>query len=223
MKIEDYGLIGDLRTTALVGRDGSIDWLCLPVTDSAACFAALLGSEPNGRWLLAPSGHARRVSRRYRENTLVLETDFHTDSGAVRVIDFMPLRDRETPQLIRIVEGLAGNVPMQMRLLPRFDYGSLAPWLEPCPDGIIALAGPERTASFDVDRGRLRGRRSAGGVRHQRGRARALLARLVSVVCRRADGRATRTPRSPAPRHGGASGRRAAAMAVPDATRSCDR
>ncbi len=142
MKIEDYGLIGDLRTTALVGRDGSIDWLCLPVSDSAACFAALLGSEPNGRWLLAPSGHARRVSRRYRENTLVLETDFHTDSGAVRVIDFMPLRDRETPQLIRIVEGLAGNVPMQMRLLPRFDYGSLAPWLEPCPDGIIALAGP---------------------------------------------------------------------------------
>ena len=81
MKIEDYGLIGDLRTTALVGRDGSIDWLCLPVTDSAACLAALLGSERNGRWLLAPRGGARRVSRRYREGTLVLETDLWTDHG----------------------------------------------------------------------------------------------------------------------------------------------
>jgi GH15 family glucan-1,4-alpha-glucosidase len=94
MKIEDYALIGDLRTTALVGRNGSIDWLCLPRTDSAACFAALLGSAEHGRWLLCPSVPVSRVSRRYREGTLILETDFETDSGAARVIDFMPLARR---------------------------------------------------------------------------------------------------------------------------------
>ena len=110
MKIEDYALIGDLRTTALVGRNGSIDWLCLPRTDSAACFAALLGSEEHGRWLLCPSAPVRQVSRRYREGTLILETDFETDTGAARVIDFMPLRNGGAPQLVRIVEGLHGEV-----------------------------------------------------------------------------------------------------------------
>jgi GH15 family glucan-1,4-alpha-glucosidase len=94
VKIEDYALIGDLRTSALVGSNGSIDWLCLPRVDSAACFAALLGSEQNGRWLLCPSAPVRRVSRRYREGTLILETDFETDTGTARVIDFMPLRKR---------------------------------------------------------------------------------------------------------------------------------
>jgi GH15 family glucan-1,4-alpha-glucosidase len=101
MKIEDYALIGDLRTSALVGKNGSIDWLCLPRTDSAACFAALLGTEEHGRWLVSPSDPVRRVSRRYREGTLILETDFHTDAGAVRVIDFMPLRTGGAPQLGR--------------------------------------------------------------------------------------------------------------------------
>ncbi|MDQ3162944.1 MAG: DUF5911 domain-containing protein, partial [Actinomycetota bacterium] len=90
MRIEDYGLIGDLQTAALVGRNGSIDWLCFPRFDSGACFAALLGDEDNGRWLLAPAGEVRRVERRYREHTLVHELDFHTDEGSVRVIDFMP-------------------------------------------------------------------------------------------------------------------------------------
>ncbi|MCW3057639.1 MAG: glycosyl hydrolase family 15 [Solirubrobacterales bacterium] len=141
MKIEDYALIGDLRTSALVGRDGSIDWLCLPNTDSAACFAALLGSHEHGRWLVCPSMAVSETSRRYREGTLVLETDFETDAGAVRLIDFMPLRDGGAPQLVRIVEGLRGEVPMLMECVARFDYGSLAPWVEPTADGILALGG----------------------------------------------------------------------------------
>jgi GH15 family glucan-1,4-alpha-glucosidase len=141
VKIEDYALIGDLRTTALVGRDGSVDWLCLPQTDSAACFAALLGSEEHGRWLICPSEPVRHVSRRYREGTLILETDFHTDSGVARVIDFMPLRNGGAPQLVRLVEGLRGEVPMRMQFIARFDYGSLVPWVEHTADGILALGG----------------------------------------------------------------------------------
>jgi GH15 family glucan-1,4-alpha-glucosidase len=141
VKIEDYALIGDLRTTALVGRNGSIDWLCLPQTDSSACFAALLGSEEHGRWLMRPSEPVRKVSRRYRDGTLILETDFETDGGAVRVIDFMPLRNGGAPQLVRIVEGLRGEVPMRMQFIARFDYGSLVPWVERTADGILALGG----------------------------------------------------------------------------------
>jgi GH15 family glucan-1,4-alpha-glucosidase len=141
VKIEDYALIGDLRTTALVGRDGSIDWLCLPQTDSSACFAGLLGSEEHGRWLICPSEPVRKASRRYREGTLILETDFETDSGAVRLIDFMPLRNGGAPQLVRIVEGLRGEVPMRMQFIARFDYGSLIPWVERTADGIVALGG----------------------------------------------------------------------------------
>ena len=142
VKIEDYALIGDLRTSALVGRNGSIDWLCVPRTDSAACFAALLGNEDNGRWLLSPSAPVRRVSRRYREGTLILETDFETDTGTARVIDFMPLRDGGAPQLVRIVEGLHGEVAMHMQFIARLDYGSLVPWVERTADGILALGGP---------------------------------------------------------------------------------
>src|SRR6476659_7651739 len=100
MKIEDYGLIGDLQTAALVGRNGSIDWLCLPRFDSASCFAALLGDERPGRWLIAPAGDTASISRRYRPGTLILETDFETADGAARVIDFMPRRGGRAPQLI---------------------------------------------------------------------------------------------------------------------------
>jgi GH15 family glucan-1,4-alpha-glucosidase len=142
VKIEDYALIGDLRTTALVGRNGSIDWLCLPYTDSAACFAALLGSHEHGRWLLCPSVRVSEVSRRYRDGTLILETDFETEDGAVRVVDFMPLRNGEAPQLVRIVEGLHGEVPMRMQFIARLDYGSLIPWVERTADGILAMGGP---------------------------------------------------------------------------------
>ena len=126
MRIEDYGLIGDLQTAALVGRDGSIDWLCFPRFDSGACFAALLGTDGNGRWLLAPDCGIDRVERRYRERSLVHELDFHTEHGVVRVIDFMPPRGTD-PDVVRIVEGLEGSVPMRMELVIRFDYGSDRP------------------------------------------------------------------------------------------------
>src|SRR5213083_651415 len=111
LRIEDYALIGDCHTAALVGRDGSIDWLCLPHFDSGACFAALLGGPENGRWLIQPDATVLGTTRRYRPNTLILETDFETDAGAVRIIDFMTPRDAE-PDLIRIVEGLRGEVRM---------------------------------------------------------------------------------------------------------------
>jgi len=144
MKIEDYALIGDLQSAAaLVGRNGSVDWLCLPRFDSASCFAALLGDEAHGRWLLAPVGEVRSTSRRYRPGTLVLETDFETADGAVRVIDFMPRRGGRAPQLVRIVQGLRGRVPMRSELVLRPDYGSITPWIEPAPDGAIAASGPD--------------------------------------------------------------------------------
>jgi GH15 family glucan-1,4-alpha-glucosidase len=143
MLLEDYGLIGDMRAAALVGRNGSVDWLCLPRFDSASCFSALLGDERHGRWLLAPAGEVRATSRRYRPGTLILETDFETDDGAVRVIDFMPRRGDAPPRLMRIVQGLRGRVPMQMELLVRPDYGTISPWIERASDGAIATAGPD--------------------------------------------------------------------------------
>jgi GH15 family glucan-1,4-alpha-glucosidase len=142
MKIEDYGLIGDLHTAALVGRNGSIDWLCLPRFDSGACFTALLGDESHGRWLLAPAGEVTRTERRYRPGTLVLETDFETADGLVRVVDFMPRREGP-PQVMRIVEGLRGRVPIRMELRPRFDYGAIAPMVETRVDGAAAYVGPD--------------------------------------------------------------------------------
>jgi GH15 family glucan-1,4-alpha-glucosidase len=142
MRVEDYGLIGDLGTAALVGRNGSIDWLCLPRFDSGACFAALLGDETHGRWLIAPAGEVTRTERRYRPGTLVLETDFETADGVVRVIDFMPRREGP-PQLMRIVEGLRGRVPMRMDLRPRFDYGAIPPMVEPRVDGAAAYVGQD--------------------------------------------------------------------------------
>ncbi|MEO7056611.1 MAG: glycoside hydrolase family 15 protein, partial [Caldimonas sp.] len=139
--IEDYALIGDCQTAALVGRDGSIDWLCLPRFDAPACFAALLGTPEHGRWLIAPVA-AATVTRRYREGTLVLETDFETADGAVRVIDSMPF-ENERWDVVRIVEGLRGHVPMRMELVVRFDYGSIVPWVRHTDDGVIAVAGPD--------------------------------------------------------------------------------
>jgi GH15 family glucan-1,4-alpha-glucosidase len=141
-RIEDYALIGDCETAALVGRDGSIDWLGFPRFDSAACFAALLGTRDHGRWRLAPAGDVQQIKRRYRPGTLILETDYYTVSGAVRLIDFMPPRTR-TPELIRIVEGLEGHVPIEMDLAIRFDYGSVVPWVRHTEQGIRATAGPE--------------------------------------------------------------------------------
>jgi GH15 family glucan-1,4-alpha-glucosidase len=142
LPIENYGLIGDLHTAALVGVDGSIDWLCLPRFDSGACFAALLGGPEHGRWLLAPAAKVQRVQRRYQDDSLILQTDFETDSGSVRVIDFMPKSD-ERWDLVRIVEGLSGEVAMQMELIVRFDYGSIIPWARRSGDLLLITAGPD--------------------------------------------------------------------------------
>jgi GH15 family glucan-1,4-alpha-glucosidase len=161
VRIEDYGLIGDLQSAALVGRNGSIDWLCLPRFDSPSCFSALLGNEAHGCWLVAPAGEVRSCSRRYRPGTLVLETDFETDDGTVRVIDFMPPRGEGPPRLMRIVQGLSGSVPMRIALSLRPDYASIVPWVEPVPDGIVATAGPDgfrltTALPLDVDSGEVR-------------------------------------------------------------------
>ncbi|MEO8596472.1 MAG: glycoside hydrolase family 15 protein [Candidatus Solibacter sp.] len=142
MPIEDYALIGDCHTAALVSNRGSIDWLCLPHFDSAACFAALVGSSKNGHWTIAPAFPVRKVRRRYREGTLILETEFETDQGSVVLIDFMTPRDNR-PDLIRIVSGKSGRVPMKMELVLRFDYGSIVPWVVSTDTGISAIAGPD--------------------------------------------------------------------------------
>src|SRR5215204_3204822 len=143
MLLEDYGLSGDQQAAALVGRTGAVDWLCLPRFDSASCFSALLGDDRHGRWLIAPAGEVRANSRRYRPGTLVLETDFETSEGAVRLIDFMPRRAQGPPRVMRIVEGLQGRVPMRMELSLRPDYGSIKPWVELASDGALATAGPD--------------------------------------------------------------------------------
>ena len=142
LRIEDYGLIGDMHTAALVGIDGSIDWLCLPRFDSSACFANLLGTEENGRWRIAPAGNVVAATRRYRPSTLVLETEFETADGVVRIIDCMALRVSH-PRIVRVVEGVRGTVPMSVRLNPRFDYGKTAPWINVKGKAVSAGAGPE--------------------------------------------------------------------------------
>jgi GH15 family glucan-1,4-alpha-glucosidase len=143
--IEDYALIGDCETAALVARDGSIDWLCLPRFDSAACFAALLGTPDNGRWQIAPVAEYR-VTRRYREKTLILETQFDTEGGTVTLIDFMPIRTK-APEIIRLVRGDRGKVQMRMDFVVRFDYGQAVPWVTRQPDGaLFAIAGPNLLA-----------------------------------------------------------------------------
>ncbi|HUN25738.1 MAG TPA: glycoside hydrolase family 15 protein [Steroidobacteraceae bacterium] len=143
LRIEDYALIGDCETAALVGRDGSIDWLCWPRFDSGACFAALLGTAQNGRWRIAPRDPKARVTRRYRARTLILETDFETGTGAVTVIDFMPPRAHAS-HLVRLVVGRRGTVALDMELLIRFDYGSLVPWVTSGEgQALCAVSGPD--------------------------------------------------------------------------------
>ena len=141
LPIEDYALIGDCHASALVGKDGSIDWLCLPRFDSSACFAALLGTPEHGRWLIAPASGIKSVKRRYRGTSLVLETEFATARGTVRVVDFMPLSP-ERWDVVRIVEGVRGNVAMKMDLAIRFDYGSIVPWVRKVDHTRVAIAGP---------------------------------------------------------------------------------
>ncbi len=168
MHLEDYALIGDTHTAALISRHGSIDWLCLPRFDSNACFAALLGNEQNGHWMIAPSDQEYRVTWRYRPDTLILETDFTTKDGVVRVIDCMPIR-QDHPTIVRMVKGIHGSVRMHMQLILRFDYGSVVPWVTRHAGGLHAVAGPDsvymaagaptqgkqstRVADFDVQAG----------------------------------------------------------------------
>jgi GH15 family glucan-1,4-alpha-glucosidase len=143
LRIEDYALIGDTQTGA-VGRDGSMDWLCLPRFDSGACFAALLGSEDNGCWSIEPAGRVHSVRRRYREDTLVLETEFEAEGGRVALVDFMPIRNEDARiDLVRLVCGRAGQVRMRSVARFRFDYGRLIPWVSRAEDGLRALAGPD--------------------------------------------------------------------------------
>ena len=167
-RIEDYAVIGDMHTVALVGRDGAMDWLCLPRFDSPACFAALLGGEENGHWKIAPGGGVRRVRRRYRRQTLVLETDFETAEGTVRLVDFMPPRTAK-PAVVRVVEGVRGRVSMNVELMVRFDYGSIVPWVRRLDGAVLGVGGPDavritspvalqgehlrHTATFDVAAG----------------------------------------------------------------------
>ncbi|MBV2355095.1 glycoside hydrolase family 15 protein [Streptomyces sp. J2-1] len=141
-RIEDYALIGDEQTAALVGRDGSIDWLCLPRFDSGACFARLLGDEDNGHWRIAPKGAGDCTRRAYRPDTLVLDTEWETDEGTVRVTDLMPQRDR-APDVVRIVEGVSGRVTVRSTLRLRFDYGSVTPWVRRSNGHRVAVAGPD--------------------------------------------------------------------------------
>jgi GH15 family glucan-1,4-alpha-glucosidase len=145
-RIEDYGLIGDCETAALVGCDGSIDWLCWPAFDSDACFAALLGSPKNGRWLIAPAGKIARTERRYRDNTLILETRFETAEGAVDLIDFMPPRGKAS-DIVRLVRGVSGRVKMRMELIIRFGFGNDVPWVRKSEDGtgLLAICGQDMT------------------------------------------------------------------------------
>jgi GH15 family glucan-1,4-alpha-glucosidase len=142
LPLEDYALVGDTQSAALIGRDGSVDWMCVPRFDSGACFAALLGTREHGRWALRPKSPIERVRRRYRPETLILETEIDTAEGTVRLVDFMPPRDR-VPNLIRRVEGIRGRVCMTFELLIRFDYGQIVPWIVPNRETVHIVGGPD--------------------------------------------------------------------------------
>jgi GH15 family glucan-1,4-alpha-glucosidase len=141
--IEDYALIGNTHTAALVGRNGAIDWLCLPTFASPSCFCALLGTRDHGYWQIVPAYATVNTRRRYREGTLILETEFATETGKVSLIDFMPVAtDEELVKIIRVVRGHSGGVPMEMELSLRFDYSRTIPWVRHAPYGLTAVAGP---------------------------------------------------------------------------------
>jgi GH15 family glucan-1,4-alpha-glucosidase len=163
-------MVGDLQTVALIGAGGSVDWLCFPRFDSPACFAALLGEEANGRWRIAPTSGGRCTRRRYVENTLVLETEWETPSGTVRVVDCMPPRGM-APDLVRVVEGVEGRVEITSELAIRFDYRHVQPWIIVEGREVLAVAGPDALwlrASAPTRRPRAK---SSPGSRSQRGSA----------------------------------------------------
>src|SRR6202140_4620144 len=141
-RIEDYAMIGDCHTAALVSKEGSIDWLCVPSFDSPACFAALLGTTENGHWSISPAEPIRAIRRRYRDGSLILETEFETENGSAMLTDCMIPRDG-MPELLRVVTGTRGQIRMKLELVIRFDYGSVVPWVRGTETGISAIAGPD--------------------------------------------------------------------------------
>ncbi|MET0596101.1 MAG: trehalase-like domain-containing protein, partial [Polyangiaceae bacterium] len=141
-KIEDYGLIGNLQTSALVSRQGSIDWLCTPRFDSDACFAALVGYDEHGSWSIRPTVTTREIRQRYRGDTLILETEFVCDHGVIRITDALAIGTGPC-DVLRVVEGIEGEVPIEMLLRVRFGYGATTPWINAGPDGIEFVAGPD--------------------------------------------------------------------------------
>jgi GH15 family glucan-1,4-alpha-glucosidase len=142
MRLEDYAVVGDTQTLALIGTDGSVDWLCFPRFDSGACFAALLGGPQHGLWRIAPHAPIRAIRRRYRDETMILETEFDTAEGTIRLIDFMPIRGA-APHLVRIVEGVRGRVGIEVELIIRYDYGGIVPWVRREHGRLHAVAGPD--------------------------------------------------------------------------------
>ena len=181
-RLEDYALIGDCETAALVSRAGSIDWLCWPRFDSPACFAALLGDPEHGRWLIEAVDDAARTTRSYRGNTLILETRIETADGVVLLIDFMPPRGRNS-DIVRLVRGESGRVKMRMELVLRFDYGRTVPWVTRMDDGALrAIAGPDLVTAEHAGADPRRGPEDSGGIRCGRRRDGAVRADTRTVA-----------------------------------------
>ncbi len=220
-RLEDYALIGDCQSAALVSREGSIDWWCVPRFDSGACFAALLGTPDHGRFLIAPVAPSQSMHR-YLAGTMVLETEHDTPSGRVRVIDCLVM-GRDRPLLVRTVKGLSGEVNMRVELVVRFDYGSIVPWVRTVDGVWSAIAGPDGLGA--ADDGRSARRRYEDRRRVHGGAARAGLvrARLVPLARSRARFRTTRRRSSRARRGTGATGRRAACTRASGTSRCCAR
>ena len=187
-RIEDYAIVGDMQSAALVSTDGSVDWLCLPRFDSEACFAALLGRADHGCWRIAPEDElagrgGATVRRRYAGDTLILQTRWETAGGIAEVTDFMPPReDGEPPVLIRLVQGVSGTVDMGVRLTLRFGYGSIVPWVTKTEGGIRATAGPDSVLAAHAGEPDAPGPGAYGGVRRLRGRDRSLRAHLPPLT-----------------------------------------
>src|SRR5262245_41575113 len=167
-RIEDYGLIGNTRTAALVSRGGSIDWLCVPRFDSDACLAALLGYDEHGAWSIRPTVPIRETRQRYRDETLILETEFVCDGGVVRITDFMPVGSgEERCDVVRIVEGLEGDVTLVMQLDGRFGYGADVPWTAAVAEGVLFVAGPNALLLRGARQSQLREGRASALIRVQ--------------------------------------------------------
>ena len=213
LPIENYALIGDCHTAALVGSDGSIDWLCFPRFDSAACFAALLGGPEHGRWQIAPTAEIKSVRRRYRGETLILETDFETAQGSARLIDFMPLSD-ERWDVVRIVEGLSGKVTLRMELIVRFDYGSIVPWVRRCGQRAVDHCRTRHARTHRLDSRQRREHEDGRRVHGWRGRSPVIRAQLPPLSSGHVASQSMELKRSNRPSQPGAAGPIAAIFRV---------